>query len=84
MVSRLRYFVSKLCRLFRDAAFVLTLMKDASFRFRVARMPSADNFQLGIYALLNQQELEQIFAGTKAALAAAKARGVQLGNPQNL
>ena len=47
-------------------------------------MPSVDNFQLGIYALLNQQELEQIFAGTKAALAAAKARGVQLVNPQNL
>ena len=84
MVSHLRYFVSKMCRLSRDAAFVLTLMKDASFRFRVATMPSADNFQLGIYALLNQQELEQIFAGTKAALAAAKARGVQLGNPQNL
>ena len=44
MVSHLRYFVSKLCRLSRDAAFVLTLMKDASFRFRVATMPSADNF----------------------------------------
>ena len=54
MVSQLRYFVSKLCRLSCDAAFVLTLMKDASFRFRVATMPSADNFQLGIYALLNQ------------------------------
>ena len=76
--------VSKLCRLSRDAAFVLTLMKDTSVRFRVATMPSADNFQLGIYALLNQQEREQISARTKAALAAAKARGVKLGNPQNL
>ena len=64
----------------QDAAFVLTLMKDTSVRFRVATMPSADNFQLGIYALLNQQEREQISARTKAALAAAKARGVQLGN----
>ena len=63
---------------------MLTLMKDTSVRFRVATMPSADNFQLGIYALLNQQEREQISARTKAALAAAKARGVKLGNPQNL
>ena len=51
--------VSKLCRLSRDAAFVLTLMKDTSVRFRVATMPSADNFQLGIYALLNQQEVSR-------------------------
>ena len=59
-------------------------MKDTSVRFRVATMPSADNFQLGVYATPNQQEREQISARTKAALAAAKARGVKLGNPQNL
>ena len=39
--------VAKLCRLSRDAAFVLTLMKDSKVRFRVASMPQADNFQLG-------------------------------------
>ena len=76
--------VAKLSRLSRDAAFVLTLMKDSSIQFCVASMPSADNFQLGIYALLNQQEREQISTRTKAALAAAKARGVKLGNPKNL
>ena len=71
--------VSKLCRLSRDAAYVLTLMKDTSVRFKVCTMPHADNFQLGIYALLNQQEREQISARTKAALAVAKARGKKLG-----
>ena len=59
-------------------------MKDSSIQFKVASMPDADNFQLGIYALLNQQEREQISTRTKAALKAAKARGVKLGNPKNL
>lgn len=76
--------VAKLSRLSRDAAFVLNLMKDTSIQFKVAAMPAADNFQLGIYALLNQQEREQISSRTRAALAAAKARGVRLGNPKNL
>jgi len=76
--------VAKLSRLSRDAAFVLTLMKDTTIRFKVAAMPDADNFQLGIYALLNQQEREQVSTRTRAALAAAKARGVKLGNPKNL
>jgi len=71
--------VSKLCRLSRDAAFVLTLMKDSKVRFKVAAMPQADNFQLGIWAILNQQEREQISRRTREALAAAKARGVKLG-----
>ena len=76
--------VAKLSRLSRDAAFVLTLMKDSTIRFKVASMPDADNFQLGIYALLDEQERRQVSQRTKAALAAAKARGVKLGNPQNL
>ncbi len=76
--------VAKLSRLSRDAAFVLTLMKDSTIPFKVAAMPDADNFQLGIYALLNQQEREQVSTRTRAALAAAKARGVKLGNPKNL
>ena len=71
--------VAKLCRLSRDAAFVLTLMKDSKVGFKVAAMPAADNFQLGIWAVLNQQEREQISRRTKEALAAAKARGVRLG-----
>ena len=37
--------VAKLSRLSRDAAFVLTLMKDTTIQFKVAAMPDADNFQ---------------------------------------
>ncbi len=76
--------VAKLSRLSRDAAFVLNLMKDSSIRFKVAAMPDADNFQLGIYALLDEQERRQVSQRTRDALAAAKARGVKLGNPKNL
>jgi DNA invertase Pin-like site-specific DNA recombinase len=71
--------VAKLCRLSRDAAFVLTLMKDSKVRFRVASMPQADNFQLGIWAVLNQSEREMISRRTREALAQAKVRGVRLG-----
>ena len=74
--------IATLSRLSRDAAFVLTLMKDTTIRFKVAAMPSADNLQLGIYAVLNEEERRQVSVRTKAALAAAKARGVKLGNPQ--
>ena len=76
--------VAKLSRLSRDAAFVLTLMKDSSIQFKVAAMPSATNLQLGIYALLNEEERRSCSIRTRSALAAAKARGVKLGNPKNL
>ena len=42
-------------------------------------MPTADPFQLHIYAALAEQEREFISKRTKAALAQAKARGVKLG-----
>ena len=74
--------VATLSRLSRDAAFVLNLMKDSSIKFKVAAMPSAENLQLGIYAVLNEEERRQLRTRTRNALAAAKARGVQLGNPR--
>ncbi len=73
--------VARLSRLSRDAATVLNLMKDTTIRFCVAAMPSATNLQLGIYALLNEEDRRSIRSRTKSALAAAKERGVQLGNP---
>jgi len=45
-------------------------------------MPKADNFQLVIWAVLNQQEQEQISRRTREALAAAKAKGVKLGGTE--
>lgn len=71
--------VSKLDRLSRKVSIIATLMEDKRITFRVAQMPYADNFQLHIYAALAEQERLFISARTKAALAEAKERGVQLG-----
>jgi DNA invertase Pin-like site-specific DNA recombinase len=71
--------VAKLDRLSRKVSFIAALMDDTKVKLRVAQMPHADKFQLHIYAALAEQERDFISARTKAALAAAKARGVKLG-----
>ena len=70
--------VAKLDRLSRDAAFLMTLSKSGA-RFVAADMPDANDMTVGVMALVAQQEREAISARTKAALAAAKARGARLG-----
>ncbi|WP_092865957.1 recombinase family protein [Albimonas pacifica] len=71
--------VAKLDRLSRKVSFIASLMDDKKLALRVASMPHADKFQLHIYAALAEQERDFISTRTKAALAAAKARGVKLG-----
>ncbi len=73
--------VSKLDRLSRRVSFIASLMEDKALEFKVAQMPYADKFQLHIYACLAEQERDFISQRTKAALAAAKARGTRLGAP---
>src|SRR5918993_4311163 len=75
--------IAKLDRLSRDAAFLLGLQK-AGVRFVAADMPEANEPVVGVMAVVAQAERKMISARTKAAMAAAKARGVQLGRPENL
>ena len=73
--------ISRLDRLSRNAAFLLNL-QDAGVDFVAVDLPSANRFTVGVMALVAEEEARLISSRTKAALAAAKARGVRLGNPQ--
>jgi DNA invertase Pin-like site-specific DNA recombinase len=74
--------IAKLDRLSRDVAFISGLMAKR-VPFVVAELGNdVDPFMLHIYAAMAEKERRLISARTKAALAAAKARGVKLGNPR--
>ncbi|MBO6813568.1 MAG: recombinase family protein [Rhizobiaceae bacterium] len=77
--SKAELLMAKLDRLSRKVSFIASLIEDKSVALRVASMPYADKFQLHIYAALAEQERDFISARTKAALQAAKERGVKLG-----
>ena len=71
--------VAKVDRLSRKVSHLAALLDDPKVKLRVASMPHADKFSLHIYAALAEQERDFISVRTKAALAAAKARGKKLG-----
>lgn len=73
-----RLVVATLDRLSRDVAYISGLMK-RGVDFVAADMPGASTFELHIRAAIAQEERRKISERTKAALAAAKARGVKLG-----
>ena len=54
-------------------------LRDAGVKFVAADLPDLNTLTLGIFASMAQYEREQISTRTKAALAAAAARGVKLG-----
>jgi DNA invertase Pin-like site-specific DNA recombinase len=75
--------VAKLDRLARNVAFVSKLM-ESDLDFVAVDLPQATRFTIHILAAVAEHEREIISQRTKAALDAAKARGVKLGNPVNL
>jgi DNA invertase Pin-like site-specific DNA recombinase len=72
--------VAKLDRLSRDVAFIASLMAQRVPFIVCALGRNVDPFTLHIYAALAEQERRMISQRTKDGLAAAKARGVKLGN----
>jgi DNA invertase Pin-like site-specific DNA recombinase len=73
--------VAKLDRLSRDVAFISGLMAKRVGFIVAALGKDVDPFMLHIYAALAEQERRMISQRTRAALAEAKERGVQLGSP---
>jgi DNA invertase Pin-like site-specific DNA recombinase len=70
--------IAKLDRLARNVAFIAGLI-ESGVDFVAADMPQANKVMLQMHAVMSEWERDQISARTKAALAAAKVRGVKLG-----
>lgn len=70
--------IAKLDRLARNVAFISSMM-ETGVDFVAVDAPYANKLMLHILSAFAEHEREQISMRTKAALAAAKARGVKLG-----
>ena len=73
-----RLLIAKLDRLSRDVSFIFSL-RNAEVDFVACDIPDANTLTVGIMAVLAQHERELIGDRTRAALAAKKAQGHQLG-----
>jgi DNA invertase Pin-like site-specific DNA recombinase len=80
-VRRACLIIAKLDRLARNVFFISSLM-ESGVDFVACDNPHATKLTIQILAAVAEHEREMISQRTKAALAAAKARGVRLGNPR--
>lgn len=80
-----KLIIAKRDRLARNVHFVSGLL-ETGVDFVAADMPEANKAMIQMHSVMSEWERDQISARTKAALAAAKRRGVQLGRagPGNL
>jgi DNA invertase Pin-like site-specific DNA recombinase len=78
--ERATLVIAKLDRLARNVAFIANLM-ESGVDIVAVDMPTANTFTLHIMAAVAEQEAKAIGERTRAALAAARARGVRLGTP---
>ena len=78
--SKALLVIAKLDRLSRKVSFVSNLM-ESGVQFVAVDNPSANELTIHILAAVAQAERKAIGERTRAALAAARARGTRLGNP---
>jgi DNA invertase Pin-like site-specific DNA recombinase len=79
-LHRATLIIAKLDRLARNVHFISGLM-ESKCEFVAVDMPHANRLTLHLMAAMAEHEAAAISERTKAALAAAKARGVRLGSP---
>lgn len=70
--------IAKLDRLARNVAFIANLL-ESGVEIAAADMPEANRFLLHVMAAVAEHEARMISERTRAALAAAKERGIALG-----
>ena len=77
-LHRATLIIAKLDRLARNVHFISSLM-ESGVEFVAVDFPQANRLTVHILAAVAEHEATMISARTKAALAAARARGVELG-----
>jgi DNA invertase Pin-like site-specific DNA recombinase len=78
-----RLLIAKLDRLSRNVAFIANLM-ESGVEFVAVDFPNANRLTIHILAAMAEYERSMISKRTKAALQAAKERGVKLGSPKGI
>jgi DNA invertase Pin-like site-specific DNA recombinase len=79
-LHRATLVIAKLDRLARNLRFIAGIM-DSRVDFVACDMPHANRLTLHLMAAMAEHEATAISERTKAALAAARARGIRLGSP---